>query len=62
MLFRSLGFVGEVQFEAKDDAALYLSVLQGLARLAPYCGVGRKTTMGMGAVERINTDNDWNGR
>lgn len=57
-----LGFVGEVQFEAKDDAALYLSVLQGLARLAPYCGVGRKTTMGMGAVERINTDNDWNGR
>ncbi|MFW6096872.1 MAG: CRISPR system precrRNA processing endoribonuclease RAMP protein Cas6, partial [Chloroflexota bacterium] len=25
------------------------------ARLAPYCGVGRKTTMGMGTVERIDT-------
>ncbi len=49
------GFVGAVSFRAKDDAVLYRSVWQGLAALAPYCGVGRKTTMGMGAVEQIGT-------
>jgi CRISPR-associated endoribonuclease Cas6 len=52
------GFVGEVWFEALDDAVLYQSVLQGLATLATYAGVGRKTAMGMGAVECISTGND----
>ncbi|MCI0396946.1 MAG: CRISPR system precrRNA processing endoribonuclease RAMP protein Cas6 [Chloroflexi bacterium] len=46
------GFVGEVQFEAKDDSELYLSVWQALGELAAFCGVGQKTTMGMGAVEK----------
>jgi CRISPR-associated endoribonuclease Cas6 len=48
-----VGFVGDVYFEARSDALLYLSTLQALARLAPYCGVGHKTTMGMGAVETL---------
>jgi CRISPR-associated endoribonuclease Cas6 len=50
------GFVGEVQFCAKTrhpQADLYLHVWQALARLAPFSGVGHKTTMGMGAVELV---------
>jgi CRISPR-associated endoribonuclease Cas6 len=47
------GFVGEVWFEARSDALLYLSLFQGLAQLAAFSGVGHKTTMGMGAVEYI---------
>ena len=48
------GFVGEVWFEAQSKALLYLSLFQGLANLTAYSGVGHKTTMGMGAVERID--------
>lgn len=48
-----VGFVGEATFEALDSALLYQAALQSIARLAPYCGVGRKTTMGMGAVEQL---------
>lgn len=47
-----IGFVGEATFKALDDKLLYQAALQSLARLAPYSGIGRKTTMGMGAVER----------
>jgi CRISPR-associated endoribonuclease Cas6 len=50
-----VGFVGDVYFEARSDALLYLSTLQALAQLAPYCGVGHKTTMGMGAVELLSS-------
>ncbi len=47
------GFVGDVTFEAHHGDAGRLGLLQALARLAPYCGIGHKTTMGMGAVEPI---------
>lgn len=47
------GFVGEVVFEAQQGGPGQLGLFQALARLAPYSGVGHKTTMGMGAVERI---------
>ena len=54
---RFTGFVGEVWFCAKtrhSQAAHYLSIWQGLTDLATFCGIGYKTTMGMGAVERID--------
>ena len=47
------GFVGEVTFEAWRGDPGQLGLLQALGRLAPYCGIGHKTTMGMGAVELI---------
>lgn len=47
------GFVGEVTFEAHHGGPGQLGLLQALARLAAYSGVGHKTTMGMGAVEPI---------
>ncbi len=53
-----IGFVGEAWFEAHrrdahrgDDQQL--RTWQALAELATFCGVGYKTTMGMGAVERM---------
>lgn len=49
------GFVGEVWFEAHDGAETYLRIWQALGRLATFCGVGHKTTMGMGAVEMIES-------
>lgn len=49
------GFVGDVWFRAHDHSALYLSIWQGLACLAPFSGVGWKTTMGMGAVEFVDS-------
>jgi CRISPR-associated endoribonuclease Cas6 len=45
------GFVGDVWFEAMGGSEVYLRVWQALGRLATFCGVGHKTTMGMGAVE-----------
>lgn len=48
------GFVGDVLFEARAGTEEQLRVFQALGQLAPYCGVGRKTTMGMGAVERLD--------
>jgi CRISPR-associated endoribonuclease Cas6 len=50
------GFVGEVMFAAHRGGPGQLGLLQALARLAAYCGVGHKTTMGMGAVEPFETD------
>lgn len=44
------GFVGQVAFTAQSDALLYLSLWQGVSGLAPYTGIGYKTTMGMGTV------------
>jgi CRISPR-associated endoribonuclease Cas6 len=45
------GFVGDVVFAAHRGGPGQLGLLQALARLAAYSGVGHKTTMGMGAVE-----------
>lgn len=44
------GFTGFVSFRAKSDERESLRIWQALGRLASYCGVGYKTTMGMGAV------------
>lgn len=47
------GFVGEVEFEALTDTKSFLQTWQALGELAVYSGVGHKTTMGMGVVEKI---------
>lgn len=51
---RFVGFVGEVWFEAKRGSEINLRAWQALSTLAAFCGVGHKTTMGMGVVERIS--------
>jgi CRISPR-associated endoribonuclease Cas6 len=48
-----VGFTGQVSFRAYQGQEQYLRVWQALGTLAAFCGVGHKTTMGMGAVERI---------
>jgi len=47
------GFVGQAVFTAKSKESSYLSIWQALGQVAAFCGVGRKTTMGMGAVDRV---------
>lgn len=47
------GFVGEVWFVAHQGEEIELRAWQALTDLATYCGVGHKTTMGMGAVNRV---------
>ena len=47
------GFVGEVWLNAHDGDEVNLCTWQALADLAVFCGVGHKTTMGMGAMERV---------
>jgi CRISPR-associated endoribonuclease Cas6 len=47
------GFVGEVHFAAHQGSSPELSAWQALSNLAAFSGIGHKTTMGMGAVERI---------
>jgi len=50
-----LGFVGEVIFTARSRQPSYLCAWQTLGKVAAFCGVGHKTTMGMGAVEKVET-------
>lgn len=47
------GFVGEVWLDAHRGNENELCAWQALAELSVFCGVGHKTTMGMGAVEFI---------
>jgi len=47
------GFVGEVWLDAHRGNEDDLCAWQALADLSVFCGVGHKTTMGMGAVEFI---------
>lgn len=47
------GFVGDVMFDCLDSAELYMRIWDALGSLAAFSGVGYKTTMGMGAVERV---------
>lgn len=49
-----IGFIGDVSFEAHRGTEEQLRVFQALGRIAPYSGVGHKTTMGMGAVEQLD--------
>lgn len=51
---RFTGFVGEVWFEAYEADDMQLRAWQALSTLATFCGVGHKTTMGMGSVELIS--------
>lgn len=51
---RFTGFVGEVWFEAYQGDEYDLRTWQALSTLATFCGIGYKTTMGMGAVERLS--------
>ena len=44
------GFVGRVTFTAHEGSEIQLAIWQALGQLAAFCGVGHKTTMGMGAV------------
>ncbi|MCP4424799.1 MAG: CRISPR system precrRNA processing endoribonuclease RAMP protein Cas6 [Chloroflexi bacterium] len=46
------GFAGWVQFATADDDKTQRKIWQALGSFAAYCGVGHKTTMGLGAVER----------
>ena len=45
-----VGFVGDVEFRAVAGDELYLRLWQALGKFAVYCGIGYKTTMGMGTV------------
>jgi CRISPR-associated endoribonuclease Cas6 len=45
------GFVGTVTFRAYAGNEEQLRIWQALGALATYCGIGHKTTMGMGAVD-----------
>ena len=49
-----IGFAGRVAFQAYKGSEQYLRVWQALGSLSAFCGVGHKTAMGMGAVERIS--------
>jgi CRISPR-associated endoribonuclease Cas6 len=49
-----VGFTGQVKFQAHQGQEQYLRVWQALGTLAAFCGVGHKTTMGMGAAERTS--------
>lgn len=54
------GFIGEVWFKAHQGDELTLSFWQALADLASFCGVGYKTTMGMGTTEKIQAIYEFN--
>ena len=49
------GFVGEVWYKPHKGSPFQRRMLAALGRLATYVGVGRKTTMGLGAVEFLGT-------
>ena len=46
------GFVGRVTFRAHKGDDQQLQIWQTLGTFATFCGIGRKTTMGMGAVDK----------
>ncbi|MBP0027895.1 CRISPR-associated endoribonuclease Cas6 [Roseofilum sp. Guam] len=49
-----IGSIGEITFRLLGDATpTTLKHLNALANYALYCGIGRKTTMGMGMARRI---------
>jgi CRISPR-associated endoribonuclease Cas6 len=47
--------VGQVNYRILGDVEpLMIKQLNTLANFAMFCGIGRKTTMGMGMIRRIN--------
>jgi CRISPR-associated endoribonuclease Cas6 len=55
------GFVGDAVFEALDHDLMGLHYFNAFSNLAPISGVGRKTMMGMGVVDKISIDNEKKG-
>jgi len=50
-----IGCVGEISYRILGDVdALTIKQIHALADFALYCGVGRKTPMGMGMIRRLN--------
>ena len=50
-----IGCVGEISYRILGDVdALTIKQINALADFALYCGVGRKTPMGMGMIRRLN--------
>ena len=45
-----LGFMGQVAFEVRDDNLEFRQIWHALGQFAPYCGVGAKRALGLGAV------------
>ena len=53
--YKIVGFKGRVEYELPEDASEgFLREVNALADFASYSGVGAKTTMGMGQVQRVN--------
>jgi len=53
--YKIIGCKGRVDYELPKDASPdFLQVVNALADFASYSGVGVKTTMGMGQVQRLN--------
>ncbi len=52
------GFVGDVLFIALDKNIIHLQAWQALGQLVAFCGVGHKTTMGMGIAEKLIQHNN----
>ena len=53
-----IGCVGAINFRLLGDVdPLVIKQINALANFALYSGVGRKTTMGMGMVRRLSTQN-----
>ncbi|NHZ71482.1 MAG: CRISPR system precrRNA processing endoribonuclease RAMP protein Cas6 [Aquificales bacterium] len=48
-----LGFVGNVSFEARDNHKEYRQIWHALGQFAPFCGVGTKRAIGLGAVDYV---------
>jgi CRISPR-associated endoribonuclease Cas6 len=51
--FAQKGFVGMVTYEVKRGTPELAHIVNALADLALYAGVGYKTTMGMGQCRRV---------
>lgn len=49
-----LGFVGQVGFEVRDNDKDFRRIWQALGQFAPYCGVGTKRALGLGAVDYVS--------
>ncbi|HAG83117.1 MAG TPA: CRISPR-associated endoribonuclease Cas6, partial [Cyanobacteria bacterium UBA12227] len=50
-----IGCVGEISYRILGDVdALKIKQINALADFALYCGVGRKTPMGMGMIRRLS--------
>lgn len=51
---RFIGCVGEISYKIMGEVEpLTIQQMNALADFALYCGIGRKTTMGMGMVRRV---------